>query len=363
MRFAGYIAIAVAILAGTAQTGRSDDQTTPPSNAQASSRMATAKKTTSSGAKTAVKASATRGPSLTPPEEIQGSWVSDATPAPQPSSRRGYMRPLPINAAAYWQGATPPQQGGAEEIPFIGNGGPQGGPPAQSYGGGPSYEGYQDGGEYGGQGGEYGGDPGCGPGGCGDDGYGGGGGGIAGYGGGYGAMGECFGLWNQVHSGQKFFVRTEYMSVWCKGNPLPPLVTTSPIGTAQSIAGVLGQPSTTILFGDQKVDESQRNGGRVTLGYWFGEGQFNGIEGHYFGLQQAGTSYDNSAVFSTPTAGAIILARPFLNVDPSLTAPRQDASILAYPNFNLLGTNVNLDGTIHVQSTANVQSAARCSSI
>ena len=46
--------------------------------------------------------------------------------------------------------------------------------------------------------------------------------------------------------------QAEYLLWWIQGNPLPPLVTTSPEGTPQSNAGVLGAAGTGILFGDER---------------------------------------------------------------------------------------------------------------
>ena len=49
-------------------------------------------------------------------------------------------------------------------------------------------------------------------------------------------------------------VRGEYLLWWSNGNPLPPLVTTSPAGTPRPSAGVLGQPGTEIVYGAQTID-------------------------------------------------------------------------------------------------------------
>ena len=53
---------------------------------------------------------------------------------------------------------------------------------------------------------------------------------------------------------------------WVKGDSLPALVTTSPIGTPSSAAGVLGEPGTSILYGNQKVNDGIRPGGRIMGG-------------------------------------------------------------------------------------------------
>ena len=83
-----------------------------------------------------------------------------------------------------------------------------------------------------------------------------------------------------VHSHDRVYVTAEYLSMWAKGNYLPPLVTTSPPGTPQAQAGVLPVSATTsILYGNERVNLDQRNGGRITAGYWLVDGQFFGVEG------------------------------------------------------------------------------------
>ena len=58
----------------------------------------------------------------------------------------------------------------------------------------------------------------------------------------------------------RFWLRGEYLMWWTSGMDLPPLVTTSPQGTPQNQAGVLGQSGTTILFGGQTVNGDGRSG-------------------------------------------------------------------------------------------------------
>ena len=353
MGFGGRLLTALAILAAHAATGRGDELQTLKSVPRAlPSSRATAKPATQPGA-ASVSAPAAETPRLAPPDELPGTWVSDgASTAPATGG------PQPINQTPLPMGGYPP--GYPTALPASYYSPPPG---ANPYGPGPNanpglYGGdtfdtgqHIPGPEAGPNGpGPY--DEGC-P--CGQEG--------CSCGGGHGGClanffgGPCFGLWNQVHTGQKYWVRGEYLSFWAKGNPVPALVTTSFPGTPQTQAGVLGAPSTTVLFGDAKLDGTQRNGAKISFGYWFGEGQFNGIEGHYFALVQGGTTYDNTQSFTANPTTAQILAHPFYNVDPGLAMPRQDASILAYPNFNLLGTTVVLDGSVNVKTTANVQSA------
>ena len=55
--------------------------------------------------------------------------------------------------------------------------------------------------------------------------------------------------WGAGADGQ-FWVSAEYALGWFSGDRLPPLVTTSPPGTARLSAGTLGNPTTTVLLGN-----------------------------------------------------------------------------------------------------------------
>ncbi|MCA9249040.1 MAG: BBP7 family outer membrane beta-barrel protein, partial [Planctomycetales bacterium] len=66
----------------------------------------------------------------------------------------------------------------------------------------------------------------------------------------------------------RFFVSAEYLLYWSKGMDLPALATTSPDGTPDTEAGVLGFDDTTVLFGQDKVLDDARSGVRFALGYW-----------------------------------------------------------------------------------------------
>src|SRR5262245_33785998 len=70
----------------------------------------------------------------------------------------------------------------------------------------------------------------------------------------------------------------EYLLWWQRGLRLPPLVTTSPVGTPREQAGVLGQPGTRILFGNSREDDNPLSGARFTLGYWLNCEHTVGIE-------------------------------------------------------------------------------------
>ena len=144
--------------------------------------------------------------------------------------------------------------------------------------------------------------------------------------------GYCDGLWPLGQD--RFWFRGEYLLWWTAGSHIPPLLTTSPPGTSQTNAGVLGQPGTTILFGEQTLDEGMRNGGRLTLGFWLDRCDETGMEVGYLGLGRITQQYQFGS------DGTPIIARPFFNVETGL----QDSVQIAYPDvsqgtFNVVATD------------------------
>jgi hypothetical protein len=124
---------------------------------------------------------------------------------------------------------------------------------------------------------------------------------------------------------ERIFARAEYLLWWTKGMHLPPLVTTSPLGTPQDQAGVLGAPNTTILFGNDKVLDGDRDGMRLRIGGWLGPRHRLGIEGEYLAIAS------DSLVYRAGSNGRRILARPFTNVDPALGAAQgPDAALTSF---------------------------------
>ena len=128
-----------------------------------------------------------------------------------------------------------------------------------------------------------------------------------------------------------FWGRAEYLAWWVRGAYVPALVTTSPTGTPVGTAGRL--PGATILFGDQRINENARSGGRFTLGYWFDPCNQLGIENTFFFIGGQNQGYTNSS------SGSPILARPFYNTD----SEEQDSVLLAYPSIAAGGINTPAD--------------------
>ena len=120
-----------------------------------------------------------------------------------------------------------------------------------------------------------------------------------------------------------FWVETEVLAWSVKGDHLPALVTTSPAGTPFAQAGVLGLPTTTVLFGNSSVNDGWRAGGRITAGYWFDPSRSRGLEANFFGLGDVSTG------FAAGSPGTAIIARPFLDATSNL----QNAAFVAFPGL------------------------------
>jgi len=129
----------------------------------------------------------------------------------------------------------------------------------------------------------------------------------------------------------RLWVEFDYLAWTVKGDKLPPLVTTSPPGTPQVQAGVLGAPGASVLFGDSTVNDEWRSGLRARMGYWFDSRRRIGIEGSFFGLEQASTE------FNAGSAGTPILARPFFDA----LANQQAAALSAFPGLVAGSVNIN----------------------
>jgi uncharacterized protein YraI len=154
--------------------------------------------------------------------------------------------------------------------------------------------------------------------------------------------------------GTRHYLNLDALGFWVKHDSLPALVTTSPVGTPQATAGVLGAPGTSVLFGNQNTLGGFRPGGRVLGGIWLDDQQTFALEGNYWALATNSVNYSASSVFTGGAAGEI-LARPFFDSNPTVNAAR--ALLVAFPNAIIGGVPVNLNGSVSVNETSNMQSA------
>jgi hypothetical protein len=140
--------------------------------------------------------------------------------------------------------------------------------------------------------------------------------------------------------------------VWrTQGMYVPALVTTSPAGTSRTAAGVLGEPGTVVLFGDDDLFASNTNGARVYAGLYFDRQSVIGIEGDYLWLQSQTADF----FASSNASGTPILARPFFNINPRLPLTgvfdppaREDARLASFPGV--------IRGTIAIDASSQYQS-------
>src|SRR5215472_432874 len=128
-----------------------------------------------------------------------------------------------------------------------------------------------------------------------------------------------------------FWISAEHLLWSAKGDKLPPLVTTSPAGTPVPLAGVLGAPGTSVLFGNESINDRWRSGVRVSAGYWFDPLHTTGIEANFFLLNPTSTG------FAASSNGNAILARPFVDATTGLPAAQLAGSLVVNDTSRLLG--------------------------
>jgi hypothetical protein len=119
---------------------------------------------------------------------------------------------------------------------------------------------------------------------------------------------------------RRFYGSADALVWWLQSAHLPPLVTTGDF--ADNPVGALGQPSTRVLFGDERVDADCFVGGRFTIGVQARCNPNLFYETTFFFLGQESASFDAQ---SPGTPGSRNLMRPFFNVDADL----QDADVVA----------------------------------
>lgn len=136
----------------------------------------------------------------------------------------------------------------------------------------------------------------------------------------------------------RLYASGEVLALWTKGMDVPILATSSPSTTPINEMGILGAAGTTILLGNQGLNNEGRGAGRVGLGMWLNPGCGTRVESNYLFANEMTTTFN---VVSPATS---VIARPFLNSTTGL----QDANLLAIPN--------QLSGSFNMQATTNFNS-------
>jgi hypothetical protein len=121
---------------------------------------------------------------------------------------------------------------------------------------------------------------------------------------------------------ERWWITGDYLMGWVRSVGVPALVTTSPAGTAQASAGVIG--SSTVLFGQENLGGDMRSGFRLGVGGWLDNERTLGMEVGFFMLGDDTVDFNASSPTGTP-----ILARPFFN----LLTGKQASDLIAFPGL------------------------------
>ena len=143
---------------------------------------------------------------------------------------------------------------------------------------------------------------------------------------------DCENCLNPVAN--RLWFRGEFLAMWNKAAASPALATTNTDpNTPRPNAGVIGVPTTRVLFGGENDDVGVLTGGRFTLGYRFKPCEDTGLEVTYMFLG------DKSLTFSADSNTTPIIARPFFDVQTS----QQNSFVIALPTDQQTGsTNIRL---------------------
>ena len=126
-------------------------------------------------------------------------------------------------------------------------------------------------------------------------------------------------LSNRIDS--RLYLRGEYLLWNVSGMRAPALVTSSPGGTPEDVATVIGQPGTTVLFGGTKLNDGSTSGLLFASGFWITPEKDFALEIEYFGLEDKNDGYTGSS------NGSVILGRPYFDIVDGNEAAR----LVAYP--------------------------------
>ena len=150
----------------------------------------------------------------------------------------------------------------------------------------------------------------------------------------------CCGWGNGCCFGNRWYGSVEYLLWFIRGQSLPPLLTTGPL--TAPVPGALGQPGTTVLFGNNGYNNNPYSGTRLRFGYWFDDNHGLGLD---FGGFILGS---NSQNFMASSTNGTFLGRPFFNAltgtqdVEDVAAPGLAGTFSAVNTFFLYGAEVNL---------------------
>ncbi len=123
-----------------------------------------------------------------------------------------------------------------------------------------------------------------------------------------------------------FYARGEYLLWRFKNDAVPPLITTS----APQDFGILGRPTTQVLFGGDGLSSGEHSGARFTAGFWLDDCHEEAVEISGFFLPGDNKQFAvNSAMFP-------VIARPFFSVNRNA----ETTQLTAFPGISTGNANV-----------------------
>jgi hypothetical protein len=134
-------------------------------------------------------------------------------------------------------------------------------------------------------------------------------------------LGQSVGPLATLTGPQRFQVEADFLMWFLKSGRYPALLTT---GVAP-FSGILGQPTTRVIFADEPFESTLHGGGRFGGVYWFGTQQRWGLDGNVWFLATRGKE------FTASSAAVDVLARPFFNLNQNVPF----ASIVAAPGLSV----------------------------
>ena len=139
-----------------------------------------------------------------------------------------------------------------------------------------------------------------------------------------------------------YWVDAGYVMYWTKSVDMPVLATTSPVGTDPNVAGVLGEATTSVVFGGSSLLGDMRGGGQFEVGMWLDPAETASLEINYLFLGEKNDDFvgsqDNFA----------ILARPFFRVDTG----EQDARLIVLDNITEGTLRIATETSLHTSALA-----------
>ncbi len=138
---------------------------------------------------------------------------------------------------------------------------------------------------------------------------------------------------------RSWWLTSEVLLWWNRSSQVPPLVTTS----SPQFNGIVGQGDTRVLLGGSFGD-TYHVGGRIGAGYWFGENECRGIDARVFWVAPT------TATFSANTNQFPLLARPFFNINGTLSDPNfpfgQSSEVIAGPGVAVGSVTAAMKSTV-----------------